>query len=615
MTRVVRSGPLTPAQQNLWTIQYWRSHGRVVHPQLRVWDLPPGIGRTEAVAAIEAMMRGHEVLRTVFVLGADLRPCQIVLDHDRDIVPVSVVSADDFDDLFEFDQAPIACPDGMALPWELILYELEGSIVAIALRFEHVVTDGAGLASFFSQFVELCTGDGEQPAVTQPLDRRPGRVRAPGTRDGARSSSPVRHAPMLPVATLHHPPALRYVVYSAEYDTLLPGVDDVCQRYGVSRANVVMLLIGLMVSSHSGSRAVHFSNVVGHRRANDSGLDCQMRPVDVVLLLDDGVPLGDALRRVQAENLRAYSDDYRFGPYEHEDRILDAYARGLPVLRPVLFNFQGQSAGGPVDPSRGFVRETPDPTTSESAVGTPFVSSVNVYVKDSGEVVVDLDVDLALFPAHVLRELLSAVSPLVDGLRTASPGATLGDLRDLSRSLVGPAPGADGDTSRATIDEMEKLLRQCGAAEVSVARVDERWVATVVDASIRSVLDLHELHERYCWTLSQWPSAVIPDDYVVGDMPPPACRWSRADAAPVVRPDNAAEKDLWAAFSRAHGFEPPSMAETYARAGGRLSLAPGVAEVLRRRGWCGLKPTFFSRPVSLRQISGQMRRVSAEGAR
>ncbi|MEV4557905.1 condensation domain-containing protein [Kitasatospora sp. NPDC049285] len=627
MAAIARSGPLTLAQRRMWLRSYWRGHGEFFPAWTRRWELPPGISADAVAAAFAVLAARHEILRTVFLIGPDGEPVQAVLAAEGFRPPVSVVeSGPAAPDAPAEGAGPLTVGAAFARPlWSARLHAAAGRVHTVDLVFDHIVSDGAGLQNWREQLLDLCEGRDAPRPTAHPLDRQAAEPR-PRTVPGRWEPEPdapadlAAHAPQIPVPGHGRPvTGPRYVLSSTSYQGLLPLVDRVCERTAASRATVFMTAVAWLLNRYAGHPRTLFANYVSHRVGRDDGIECRVRPVDVLVETDGAASFAEALRAVSAATMRAYERDLRFGPVAPEQRARTAAERGAGFVVPVYFNFQGRPRGA--GPS-----EAPDPKVlvdrraeELDELGRPWCVVVYVYVQGA-EVVLDVDVDLRMLSldtvhafADVLPELIRLMAERPDALVGAGDALLPPDfaVRTDSRLL--------GD-NWVDLPATARVLRSAaGVREAEVAWLDGELTARLELEPDTVLFDVHEhllaaqrLHldvvapRRY---LPPVPAGSGAPGWWPADLPRDG--WRPERDAPRLPPETEAERELCAAIRETHGIEVDDLALSYVAAGGLVLRAPAVVEALLRRRLTGLNSSHFGTPYTLRAIARCLRPEAA----
>ncbi len=612
MPTVVRSGPLTPAQQRMWLRSYWRGQGELFPSWSKLWEMPPGITVAAATEAFRVLAVRHEILRTVFVLGPDGLPAQAVLDPESFRPPVTVAAPGTLE---EYRRLAVSLPVGAEAPrppWAVRLFAREDRVEHVSLVFDHIISDGAGLRNWQDQFLALCRGQEAPVPGLQPLDR----VTAPppGGAAGPARSEPAARAPQVPAPRAEGGvPRPRFLVTSARYEGLLPLVDRICAASTASRPMVFMFALAWLLSRYTGRSQVLCSNYVAHRIEPDHGIECQMRPVDLLLEVDGAADTVSSLGAVCAATLRSYQEDLLLGPAPPESRPRAAGARGVGAVVPVFFNYQGPSR--PSAPGTAGPAALTGSTDEWEAVGRPWCCMVYVYAYED-HVVVDFDVDALMLPERTVRDFVT-VLPRLLGFLAEHPHAPVGEAGALlppgfaARTACVPVNG-----SWLHAGSLRDLLRTAPGVRQARAEVCDGQV--VARLSAEPGTSLFDVHEHVLAGLNHHLDVVAPHRYLpLPDTPwwpsdLPGDAWCPADASPVLVPATFGERELSEAFREAHGHPADDLALSYTAAGGLALAAPAVVETLRRRGLTGLRSHHFTSPCTLRSAARALRPLPEE---
>lgn len=627
MSRVVRSGPLTSAQERWWLRLYWREQGEYDIAWSKWWDLPPGIGVEAAKEAFAALVERYEVLRTAFLLGPDNLPAQVVFGPEEYRLPVSVVDDGTREEFRTAGVHPLIGGSGfMRPPWSARLFVRDGEVRALSFVFEHIVTDGSGLHNLRRQFLDLCAGRHPALRITHPLDRweKEQRSAPAGSNRTGRGADPASLVPQAVVPSVAEPPrGPRFLMSSVSYTGLLRLIDPVCRRAGTSRTLVLTHAVAWLFARYAGLSRMLCCSTIGNRMPGDDSIDCVSRMMDSLLEFDESASFRQSLQAASAATLRSYGEEVRFGPRPAEERLGLAAERGVAAVRPLYFNYQGPSqpsapddAGTGAEMGEGGVRWTR--TDAWRPVDTHWLNIVWITLDDE-DVVVDFDVDTTMFPAsvaHRIGEILPRFLALA-AREPDAPLATAGALLPTDFGLVTKARMVGGvwvDT-----EAVQEAVASCpGVRQAHVTIEDEEVVAHV---SLDAASTLFDVHEHVLTRLHETVALVLPRRYRlaedstsrrVGPGVPDlddTASWVPADALPLFEPVTEPERELALAFQETHGIALTNLAPTYTRAGGRTILAPSLVESLRRRGFTGLQFGHFDTPHTLRSLARSLVRA------
>ncbi|MCC9306047.1 hypothetical protein LN042_02810 [Kitasatospora sp. RB6PN24] len=612
MASIVRGGPLTLAQRRMWLRSYWRGQGEYFPAWQKSWAVPGGVEVATALDAWAKLAARHEILRTVFLIGPDSEPIQVVLDADGFRPPVSVADAATAEPGRSAEAAgPLTVGAAFARPlWSVRLLVADGLVSGVDLVFDHIISDGSGLQNWRQQFLDHCRGRDVPVRVVQPLDREASPARPPA------AVAPEDHAARSPqIPAPGHGRATtgpRYLLSSTTYRDLLPWVDELCERTAASRSMVFMFAIAWLLNRYSGHPRALFANYVSGRVGRDDGIECQVRPMDIPVEIDDSLSFAEALRAVNSETLHAYQRDLLAGPVPPEHRARTAAARGVGFVVPVYFNFQGHPrADGPVaGPRRQAVVTAREDEWDE--LGRPWCVVVYVYVKED-EVVLDVDTDVRMLSAGTIHTFADLLPELIR-LMAERPSAPVHSADALLPPDFAMPPNSVllGDTW-VNPDAVRRVLESAPGVRAAEARCESGQLRAHLALEVGA--DLFDIHEHLLSQLRLHLDVAVPQCYLplrldgVPWWPAGADRagWSPREAAPVLPPGTEAEHELCAAIRETHGLDVENLALSYVAAGGRLLRAPAVVEALRRRRLIGLQSYHFTTPWTLRAVARSLR--------
>ncbi|MFI6084286.1 condensation domain-containing protein [Streptomyces sp. NPDC051217] len=610
MTSIVRSGPLTLAQQRTWLRSYWRGQGELFATWSKWWEMPPGLSTDGVIRALTVLAERHEILRTVFVMGPDGLPVQIVFGHETFRPPVSLSRVSELDAFRRAqEEGPmIAGVDRVGPLWAVRLFTEGPEVRCLNLVFDHIVSDGTGLANWQQQLLDLAHG-GDTPApLTQPLDRALAELRQSG-----RPPSPGRRGPDVAVRTPQIPAPLpsagepgpeRFLLSSTTYEDLLPVVDRICAGGPATRPMVFLFAVAWLLSRYHGQRTMLFANYVSNRTQQDHGIECQMRPMEIPLAIEDDASFEDALHGLCTGMLRAYEEDLRHGPVAPEERAQTLAERGVGFVMPPCFNYQGVSRGAGAAGPAGSTGRIAARSDTWEVNGRPWLFMVYVYVRGD-TVVLDLDVDAAMLPRRVAHSFADVLPDLLQFMADR-PTARVGD----ADVLLPPDLGMVTDSwwtggNWVAPDTLRRVLE--GAPGVRAARVCVEAGELLARVALTPGTPLTDVHDHVCGMLHDHldvaaPQRYVPEDDASGWWPPevPAEGWRPPPKPSPMAPVTRAEQELCEAIRETHGHEVDSVAQTYVAAGGRVILGPAVVEALARRGLVGLRSHHLNSACTLR---------------
>jgi len=122
------------------------------------WVLPAGVGTTEVRAALAALVRRHESLRTTYDLGDRRCPAQLVHTATEPVLRVErATGRDDLDALvrrcartpFDLEREP---------PWRVTVVTSDGAPTQLVVVNHHIVADGLGVMVLRRDFLAALAG-------------------------------------------------------------------------------------------------------------------------------------------------------------------------------------------------------------------------------------------------------------------------------------------------------------------------------------------------------------------------------------------------------------------------------------------------------------------------
>lgn len=604
MSTIERAGPLNPSQQAHWIRLYWRDLGLPFGTPIHLWLLPEPVSLQTAMKAWRTLVERHEILRTVFMAAPDGRPMQSVYAVDDFRMPVVTQSIDDIEPFCNDRSVPLVTNRAYLLlpPWHARLFVNGDQVHVVGLIADHVVTDGVGMANWEQQFKDLCAGRSHSSPRFQPLDRTD-----PGGGGLKPADEPIFRAPQCAVpGRLTDLAGPRYSVTKVEYHGLVPAVNAAARNYQVTAPAVLMFVFAWLIARYGSQDRVFFMNLYANGQFGDGSIDCRVLPVDILAMIDDAQPLGEAVRAVLEAILSAYSQAGKRGEWQFNYRSVAAEKKGCGAINSTLFAYFPEPSSGRDEPVVGDVRTTI--TESENPDGEPF--GTRVLLGTTGSTLsLEWVVDQALFPREAVRELAKAVPTIITRL-LEHPELLVGSLNDLSldvRSPVADCTKVRGDWVR--LASVSGVLRDCpGVTRAEAQVVDDELVATV---ELKPDMVPFDVHEFVLTRLPQHTDILAPHAYrILRGMEVET--WRPGEDSEPLTPTSRAERDLAAAITQTHGITVTDLAATYVGAGCSVWLAPAVIEMLRRCGWAGTIPDHFISPFPLRSIARALVRIDEE---
>ncbi|GAA1602375.1 condensation domain-containing protein [Actinoplanes couchii] len=596
MTRIERSGDLTHSQQRMWLRMTWREIGAPYAALRQRVDFAEPIPVDVVVGAWQTLADRHEALRTVFTVGADSRPMQLVFAADGFQLPVTFDDESGLDDYLARRPTLLFNGVGVLTPlWQVRLFLRDGAVVSVCMTIEHIIIDGEGVENWREQFLALCHGQDAPLPTMQPLDRRAQEERMARTSRRDHVGELFARSPGLLVpATGDEIPEARYIFHVKRYPGMVPLVDSICAANRVTRSTVFMYAMGWLLAKYSGRHSVVFSSLFSNRLEKDHSIECQMFPVEMLVEYGAGTTIRQELRAAHVAALTGFAQ-HRSSvlrvPFEADAR--ETANRGVGVFLPIMFDYIPD-----VPPGLPEMDEREEWETE----GEPFGHLYYVY-QSADDIVIGLDSDVVMIPAPVTREIARLLPRIIEFL------AGDGDTPVSAADALLPAGfrfSSDchlvGEDWVRTETVRRLLLEAPHVRDAKVTVEDGELTAQLVLAPEGAVYDVHE---SLLTRLFAHSDAKAPSRYT---FPAEPGREWRPDAGlpehpPVTRP----EKELCEAIRETHGRVVANLAQTYLEAGGDLLRTAALTQALRRRGLTGLRPEHFRSPFTLRAIARALR--------
>jgi hypothetical protein len=592
---ILRVGPLTDSQQAVWLSRYWDMQRGASQVLTKAWLLLPPRPLALLLEALRHLVTKHEVLRTTFALGPDGLPQQTV--HDPGAFPLPVSYAEDDDEPGALSDQP--WPDTGPL-WHAVLLTRGEDVTAVRFHYDHLVSDGPGLAECCRQLMAHLHGVVDTARPTQPLDRL---RRGPIPRNPADDAEhPVVHARQMLVPITEEIDAEHIDLHTAtRIPAISPVLEDVSRRAPVSRAMLCKFFTVWFLCEYADQPDVLLANVLSLREPGDRGIDCRMLNVYEHVRIDASASLSANLEEIRDRTLALYERLERSGAASSDSGLPILARRGIGGASPVYFNYltELEPAGyGRTTAPRGerlihSTRSDVIPRMQDCCAPVVF------FRVDRRDVLIDVLADSRVIPANVaaalgdvLRSLLLAAQERPD-----EPLSSFNPLfpAELRAALLPPRV-AD---AWLDLDVLGAVLREAPGVRAAAADcVGSGVVARLQLAPGASVFNVHE------FLLERLPSRRdirAPDRYELGVT---NGSWTpRSPTGPPLAPASDAERVLCSAIAAVHRGAAVNTAGTYADANGRAILAPAVVEELRARGWAGLRREHFDAPVTIRSIA------------
>jgi hypothetical protein len=631
----LRSGPLGGAQQlEWWMIQHPGEHA-IANNWISI-EVPRGTDVTAARRALDIVSARHEALRTTVETDAGGTPLQVV--HPPAPVEARVHEFVDDRRCTEFREAlrwhefdPSA-----ELPFLAGLVVERERVRELMVCLPHVIVDGWSrrilLRELSSALAEVAGGrDPGLPApAAQPLDLADRSGPDTAAARFWRDQFDTMQTRMFASAT--NPAAL----ISAEHvSALAPLVlAQVARQERVGPSVVYQATVHALLACLSGlGRSVVRTHVSGRDAAMDGVVGCFHRVLPIGLDLSDRPPLSEIIRRTWTRMLRAQSRsqlDYlrlRACMAEAEARRGALFARGTTV------NF----APGRDDMAE-FSDSSADPAALRALAQEPGTAELRTFERGTSVDLWGMDCylqvrfrDQRMFVGSSFNEEVFTKPQMLVLLhgpeRLLLRYLELGDVAfaDVAKVVDAPdQPAHDPDVVAlrghvVRLSAITALLAEhprVAAVRVAVepsgvdsTEVGERRLIAYV-TSFDSGLNARELRDFVFARLVPTMPVACPDAFVI-EPGTASLLPDREDAASQRRRERAlAEAISHICATRAVGAvgaagELPTDA-SYLDAGGELIKAPAVLRELAERGYGGLFPDDFLRPVPLRVLASMM---------
>ncbi len=590
---IVRSGPLTWAQFPMWQMLFWRHRGERFPFRFHGWPVEGDVTLATAVAAWEALVRRHEVLRSSFVLGPTGRPVQQVIRAEDFELPLSYAPVSEY---AAFEAAADHRLDFDGPLWSVTIFHEDGYARASCIVVEHILFDAFSLQNWRNQVNDLLVDPHRQVDVAQPIDLantepsidHPRVLRA---RDRYKDAL-ARSAQVLIPAT-RQTGVDRYLRSTAMFTGLAEAVDTIARRCRCTAPAVLTYVIGWLIARLARQRMIALDMIYANRAAHDQSVGCHMQHVYTSVDFGTASPTV-AIQELAGATFAAFAYGRMPKNTAAEVRSSVSAERGVDIKEPLTINVMTGS-----DALWGASQDAASDTIVDewNSGGRPFLNTVEIVV--SGDAVeVGLDFDGAMFTSADTAACLTDFAKAVGYIRDA-PDRPLDDYADWATT---PFPLDDG-LVRVGLDwvrpgEVEKLIAAVpGMRAVEVGVEEDELVATV--ACDDDVL-YFDIYEHVLATSSDHGDIVAPARYRRD--PSDRDTWHVRDR-PAIPPASDAELALGDVIRSTHGFTVEDFGCTYVTAGGELDLVPALVVELARRGWSGLRSSMFSAPLTLRTVA------------
>jgi hypothetical protein len=425
--------PLSYGQLSVWRFIEELPRARWAEVNLgRLLPLPEGVTTAATRAAVAAVCRRHESLRTTYRFDAPQGPVQV--PHPGAEPAVTVVECGEAEAAARADEivrAPFSLQDDLG--WRAEVLTTRGRPAFLALAVHHLVADGWALHRIETELSELlrnppAPGRGEpskpSPFDPTPVDPTPAALaleqRSPAwaeRRAAARSywaelaagpGSPAR-GPARPAGA--RPGRIRGTL---RLGPASGAVTEIARRSRVFPQAVMLALFTVAVAARDGGGDCVIPLMSSNRSTPrwQELVTSMNQQIPMRIDVDEDEEFGSFLRRVHEAGVRAY----RNGCYD-VDEMSAASRRVLGPIQDLEYLFNYTATGWPEPlPAAGLADLAwPDPEISTSAR----VAAARLYALVSGgpSLAVDLHAGAAAHSEESLRRLLAG---LAESLRAAA---------------------------------------------------------------------------------------------------------------------------------------------------------------------------------------------------
>lgn len=592
---------LSDSEIERWLTLFWMNHAGQSTLLEETWRLGVPSTKDEVAAGLTRLCTKHEMLRSLFDIGPAGHPVRKVVPVKDFVAPVVFVDAD----------APLRVPEiggavssGKSL-WHMVCPVKDGLVHEVRLYLQHILADATGIAVWRTQMDQ---------AIQDPDWDCGVRVKSDGEQDenGVDSPASGRRDERLARSSQAVVPVIRGDEAHSHFhvSTVLPDLVVELHRMGsaagVSIAVAAKFLVAWAMAQLSGRPDVLLANVVYPGSFKSEEINCKISNLRELVTVSDDATFIEALTALQAESFNTYQAwadrDYA---QEIDRHALMLQKRGIGGIAPVYFDYI--TAVQQAAPDSG------EPTEREQSVNEVGVSAVDclspVFIfyqlndrdirleilADENVLDLNLAVDLPGILAEVTQRAGQASLP-VSSVKELYPGK----FRFRSDvELVG-----DRWVSLAGVRQL--LAEAPGVVHADVEIVGEQLRAELVLAESADVFDVHEFVTCHLFSNR---AVCAPDAYFWRTSAGSGRQeWAATrEALPLLMCETEEEELLVACIEAFHRARVSNLAETYVQAGGRLVLAPAVAEKLEEHGLTGLRREHFEAPFSLRSLARRLR--------
>ncbi|MCP3760520.1 condensation domain-containing protein [Streptomyces sp. TBY4] len=593
-------------------------------------DIPPEIAPATLRAALNYLVRRHEVLRTTYDAGASPWPQQHVHPPGPLSVRVVTTERDGTPAPAEVVKELTEADFDLARDWPIraCAVTTAGVVKRLVLVLHHIAVDNWSIDALTAEFEALLAAAGARrqarlaPVSAQPSDLA--RLEEAG-RSAVREDSLSHWAgrlaelPADPYA-LRRAPAVdrRYEAHSASLTSpeLLSVVHELAGRLGVWPSAVHLAAYAMTTAAYTGLDRVGHRWFASHRESSPAMdvMACMFSPAIVSVDLKDDPAFSEVVRR--AAGSAAETTTYAGASYDEiiELTAHEGFRRGQRVRLASDLNFLSYAPRSCGTRRERFVWTTDQAAWARSGSDTYF----RVYEWQDGITLALRSMDEVMDSAAVERFLRGYAELL---RHHQDPAA---DLRvgEAARLLDFPAPPARRTMrtgpDRVDQDAVETLLAAHDRVRSARLRLEDGVLIADIEAS--GPVTPAALRAHVLGALDDTPAVRCPARFritspggqtSVGGGLAAGDTLAEAEADPgttAVQVPGEAERALVAAVARANGLGHADAAQCYTTAGGRALRAPRVVEALHAEGWRGLTAGQLAGTRPLRALAERMSR-------
>jgi condensation domain-containing protein len=621
----VTAGPLTWGQQHYWLLARVRPD-RDSSKIATSWALPAGSSRDAVAAAVHALTRRHESLRTTFPLDDTGRPVAVVRPHRPGTLPefeatdpagIRAVTAE----LARPRMDPAVDP-----PFRAALITSAGRPVRLAVVVNHVAADGAAIEILWSDFRRFLAEPGTVvPAPPSPREQTLEEL-SPGDeavrhwerclRAGPRSSFPRFRALAVDGgrSDTYHKAVLAP-------DGLQQAVLRLARRHRVVPSIVYLTAFGLLAAQATGNRSwLAYVSFANRSPEFEGTVGCFFQRCPVHADLPGDLRARDAVRRVRDAYLTGW--EHSRYPYwaARERQSAVSGQRGADIRIGLGFNYyetEVATSAWYLDPalaaSARLARRAPGKYDDESDL------RFDVLV-DRGRAEISLLTHRSVLDEQAADGALTGVAGLLldwAGDETAD-AETVHSLAERHGLPVRRYDAGWGYVDHSWVDlpALASVLRQArGVADADVfALPGDDGRTRLVGCVAGAAPDPAALRDHVLAATRRRGDLMSPHRWLLAAEAPRGRRpqdWFQlASAPPAPRPGPAGPDEAGSALRTAVGRYQPAGTDpalSYVDGGGSAELTVAVLAELDRLGWTGLTAEDLLSPLSLTALATGLR--------